>query len=82
MLFRSELDMGNYWVLLLARKGLKLTLIKSKQLKKFQHRELKIKLEGVVPQNFPSHFINISPHKALGTQDQARVCSAQDISLH
>ena len=37
---------------------------------------------GVVPQNFLSHFINISHHKALGTQDQARVCSAQDTSLH
>ena len=36
----------------------------------------------VVPQNFPSHFIKISPHKTLWTQDQARVCSAQDISLH
>ena len=38
--------------------------------------------EVVVPQNFPSHFIKISPHKTLWTQEQARVCSAQDISLH
>ena len=36
----------------------------------------------VVPQNFPSPFINISHHKTLGIQDQARVCSAQDTSLH
>ena len=40
----------------------------------FAHRESLMRF--VVPQNFPSHFINISPHKALRTQDHARVCSA------
>ena len=39
-------------------------------------------LAGFVPQNFPSHFIKISPHKTLWTPDRIRVCSAQDISLH
>ena len=47
-----------------------------------ERKEFVSTMVPVVPQNFPSHFFNISHHKTLGIQDPVRVSSAQDFSLH